>query len=165
MRKQIRNIIFVCQILLNSIKLICNVDLIVIRLERYFLPIRSNLDTMGAQQSQITAPSPELRARESLGDADPVHVQGHGEENEDDVQDPVEFNVVESLDASEWKRCIAVDDDAANEVRDEKIDDSDNVVEVGARQGLSGVGVARSQEVVVVPHADDGGEKEDGVGE
>lgn len=154
-----------CQILLNSIKHICGVDLVVICVERYTLPTQSNLDTIGAQGSQMTALSPELRARESLGDADPVHVQGHGKENEDDVQGPVEFYVVESLDASERKRSIAVDDDAAYEVRDEKIDDSDNVEEVSARQGLSGVGVARSQEIVVVPHADDGGEKEDGVRE
>lgn len=69
------------------------------------------------------------------------------------------------MDASERKWSVAVDDDTADEVSDEEVDDCDHVKEVGARQGLSGVGVARSQEVVVVPHANDGWEEQDGVRE
>ena len=83
--------------------------------------------------------SPDLGAGELLGDADPVHVCADDDQPEDDVQYPVEDQVVKSLDAAqgEWRVVVHVDDEAADEVGDEQVCDRDNIEEVSSWKWFS----------------------------
>ena len=86
--------------------------------------------------------SPNLRARELLGDADPVHVGADNNEPEDDVEHPVEYHVVVSLDATQRQRGVLVYDQAADEVGNEQVCNCHNIEKVGSWQWFTRDGIA-----------------------